>query len=147
MRFADNSRKTTIVRMICWAWILGTIGMLVESWHTKSVMTAVIHAFHDMGISFLVFWIAKDLVFGLPSWGRAPVMKIWLLGGKVAKFYGEYNAFVVRAESPEIARELAIEFIKKDGAYGNARDFLTCPIDEVTTEGSADVILVDFKDG
>lgn len=40
-----------------------------------------------------------------------------------------------------------IQFIKKDGACDNTEDFLTCPIVEVTTEGSAEVILVDFKEG
>ena len=40
-------------------------------------------------------------------------MKIWLLGERVAKFYGEYDGFVARAESPEIARELANQFIKE----------------------------------
>lgn len=74
-------------------------------------------------------------------------MKLWLLGGKVAEFYGEYNAFVVRAETSEIARELAIQFIKKEAACDNTENFRTCSIEEITVNGPPIVILADFKDG
>lgn len=74
-------------------------------------------------------------------------MKIWLLGGKVAKFYGEYDAFVVRAESPEIARELAIQFVIKEAACDNTASFRTCPIKEITVDGPPEILLANFKDG
>jgi hypothetical protein len=74
-------------------------------------------------------------------------MKIWLLGGKVAKFYGEYDGFVVRAESPEIARELAIQFIQKDAGGDNSEIFRTCPITEITTDGPSEVILDIYREG
>ena len=73
--------------------------------------------------------------------------KIWLLGGKVAKFYGEYDAFIVRAESPETARKLAIQFIKKDAGGDNSESFRTCPIREVTTDGPSEVILDVYRYG
>ena len=74
-------------------------------------------------------------------------MKIWLLGGKVARFYGEYDAFVVRAESPEMARELAVQFIKMNGAGENSEIFRTCPIVEIKTSGPSEVILDVYRDG
>lgn len=42
-------------------------------------------------------------------------MPLWLLD-KIIKNYGEYDAFVVRAATPESAREVAIEHVKKTGA-------------------------------
>lgn len=74
-------------------------------------------------------------------------MKIWLLGGKIARCYGEYNAFVVRAESPEIARELAIQFIKKDAGGDNSDSFRNCPIEEITIDGPPQVIFVHYREG
>jgi hypothetical protein len=71
-------------------------------------------------------------------------MKIWLL--RVDDYdYGEYESFMIRAASPEIARELAIKQIRIDAAFDNSASFLTCPIEEVTVEGPATVLLSNYR--
>jgi len=74
-------------------------------------------------------------------------MKLWLLGAKIARHYGEYDAFVVRAETPELAREMAIQFIKKDAGGDNSESFRTCPIKEITVEGPPEIILDIYREG
>ncbi len=64
MKFADNTRKALIRRAVCWAFVLGVIGAVVENFHSAP-RAVVIHAFHDIGFALLAFWVSRDLVFGL----------------------------------------------------------------------------------
>jgi hypothetical protein len=74
-------------------------------------------------------------------------MTLWIIKG-LAQHYNEYDGFVVRAESSEQAKELAVEFIQKQGAdYCDTpqRIQISC-CEQIDVNGPPSIILNSFKD-
>jgi len=73
-------------------------------------------------------------------------MPLWLID-KLSKSYGEYDALVVRADTQELAREVAIEHVKKTGAWNNPDQIRTCSCVAIEASGPDGVILSSLIDG